>query len=344
MIETWQQDLPHGITLSCRASGARGRPVLLFLHGFPEAAFAWDALLEHFSRPEHGGYRCVAPHLRGYELSSAPTAVEDYRAKHLVQDIVALIDTECGAGQPLAALVAFGVDQGHDVLHQVLGIVALIDTECGAGQPLAALVAHDWGGAVAWAVANQHPQRMRQLVIVNAPHPGTFLRELQRNPAQQAASDYMNFLVRPDAAALLAKDGYRRLFGFFEGMGASAAPGSPGAPEGAGWLTDNMRAQYRAVWDRGLDGGLNYYRASPLRAAHGQGPSLQLPPELLQIAVPTLVLWAQEDIALLPCLTEGLQDFVPSLKLVPLPRATHWVVHEQPARVIGEISAFLKPQ
>ncbi len=309
MIETWQQDLPHGITLSCRASGARGRPVLLFLHGFPEAAFAWDALLEHFSRPEHGGYRCVAPHLRGYELSSAPTAIEDYRAKHLVQDIVALIDTECGAGQPLAALVA-----------------------------------HDWGGAVAWAVANQHPQRMRQLVIVNAPHPGTFLRELQRNPAQQAASDYMNFLVRPDAAALLAKDGYRRLFGFFEGMGASAAPGSPGAPEGAGWLTDNMRAQYRAVWDRGLDGGLNYYRASPLRAAHGQGPSLQLPPELLQIAVPTLVLWAQEDIALLPCLTEGLQDFVPSLKLVPIPRATHWVVHEQPARVIGEISAFLKPQ
>ena len=309
MIETWQQALPHGITLSCRASGARGRPVLLFLHGFPEAAFAWDALLEHFSRPEHGGYRCVAPNLRGYEHSSAPSRVEDYRAKHLVQDIVALIDTECGAGQPLAALLA-----------------------------------HDWGGALAWAVANQHPQRMRQLVIVNAPHPGTFLRELQRNPAQQAASAYMNFLVRPDAAALLSEHGHRRLFGFFEGMGASAAAGSPGAPEGAGWLTDSVRTQYRAVWDLGLEGGLNYYRASPLRAAHGQGPTLELPPELLQIAVPTLVLWAQDDIALLPCLTEGLQDFVPELKLVPIARATHWVVHEQSARVIAEISAFLQPQ
>ncbi len=309
MIETWQQALPHGITLSCRASGARGRPVLMFLHGFPEAAFAWDALLEHFSRPEHGGYRCVAPNLRGYEHSSAPPRVEDYRAKHLVQDIVALIDAECGAGQPLAALVA-----------------------------------HDWGGAVAWAVANQHPQRLRQLVIVNAPHPGTFLRELQRNPAQQAASAYMNFLVRPDAAALLAEDGYRRLFGFFEGMGASAAPGSPGAPDGAGWLTDALRAQYRAVWNQGLDGGLNYYRASPLRAAHGQGPALNLPPELLHIAMPTLVLWAQDDTALLPALTEGLEAFVPDLKLVPMARATHWVVHEQPARVIAEIGAFLQTQ
>ncbi len=309
MIETWQQALPHGITLSCRASGARGRPVLMFLHGFPEAAFAWDALLEHFSRPEHGGYRCVAPNLRGYEHSSAPPRVEDYRAKHLVQDIVALIDAECGAGQPLAALVA-----------------------------------HDWGGAVAWAVANQHPQRLRQLVIVNAPHPGTFLRELQRNPAQQAASAYMNFLVRPDAAALLAEDGYRRLFGFFEGMGASAAPGSPGAPDGAGWLTDALRAQYRAVWNQGLDGGLNYYRASPLRAAHGQGPALNLPPELLHIAMPTLVLWAQDDTALLPALTEGLEAFVPDLKLVPVARATHWVVHEQPARVIAEIGAFLQAQ
>lgn len=309
MIETWQQALPHGITLSCRTSGARGRPVLMFLHGFPEAAFAWDALLLHFSRPENGGYRCVAPNLRGYEHSSAPTRVEDYRAKHLVQDIVALIDAECGAGQPLAALVA-----------------------------------HDWGGALAWAVANQHPERLRQLVIVNAPHPGTFLRELQHNPAQRAASAYMNFLVRPDAAALLAEDGYRRLFGFFEGMGASARPGDPGAPEGAGWLSEALRAQYRAVWNLGMEGGLNYYRASPFRAAHGEGPALSLPPELLHIAMPTLVLWAQDDIALLPCLTEGLQDFVPDLKLVPIARATHWLVHEQPARVIAEIGAFLKAQ
>ena len=121
MIETWQQTLPHGITLSCRASGERGRPVLVFLHGFPEAAFVWDTLLEHFAQPENGGYRCIAPNLRGYEHSSAPAEVKDYRARHLLQDILALIDTES------------------------------------PGAPLAALVAHDWGGALAWAFANQHP-------------------------------------------------------------------------------------------------------------------------------------------------------------------------------------------
>lgn len=311
MIETWQQQLPHGITLSCRASGERGRPVLVFLHGFPEAAFVWDGLLEHFSRPEHGGFRCVAPNLRGYERSSAPPEVKDYRPKHLVQDIVALIATETGAA------------------------------------PLAALVAHDWGGAVAWNLANQHPHLLRQLVIVNSPHPGTFLRELQHNPAQQAASAYMNFLIRPDAAALLAAEDYARLFGFLENMGAASAPGTAGAPTGAGWLTEAVRAQYRAVWDRGLDGGLNYYRASPLRPASASDPgaaAVSLPPEAVRIDVPTLVLWAQNDVALLPALCEGLQAHVPDLKLVPLPQATHWVVHEQPQRVIAEISAFLKAQ
>jgi pimeloyl-ACP methyl ester carboxylesterase len=312
MIETWQQDLPHGITLSCRACGERGRPLLMFLHGFPEAAFVWDILLEHFARPEHGGYRCVAPNLRGYEHSSAPPDVKDYRAKHLVQDIVALMDAECGAGQAAAALVA-----------------------------------HDWGGGIAWNLANQHSTRLRQLVIINSPHPGTFLRELQNNPAQQAASDYMNFLVRPDAAALLAENDYARLFGFFEGMGATATPGTPGAPIGAGWLTASVRDQYRNVWRHGLNGGLNYYRASPLRPATAQDPLAQavsLPPEMLHIPQPTLVLWAQGDIALLPGLCEGLDAFVPQLQLVPLPQATHWVVHEQPTRVITEIAAFLKAQ
>ena len=75
MIEKFSLSLPHGITLSCRASGEKGRPVLLFLHGFPEGAFVWDVLLEYFSRPQNGGYRCVAPNLRGFEHSSAPTDV-----------------------------------------------------------------------------------------------------------------------------------------------------------------------------------------------------------------------------------------------------------------------------
>ncbi len=312
MIDTWPQTLPHGITLSCRASGPKGRPVLMFLHGFPEAAFVWDELLEHFSRPENGGYRCVAPNLRGYEHSSAPTDVQAYRAKFLVQDVVALIEQECGAGQPLAALVA-----------------------------------HDWGGALAWNLANQRPELLRQLIVINSPHPGPFVRAMQSNPAQQAASAYMNFLVQADAAQQLSANGFEKLLGFLRGEGDELSGSHSLAARAAPWLTPALEEHYRAVWRLGLDGPLNYYRASPLRPATAQDTSIAgitLPPEMLHIAVPTLVLWAQDDIALLPCLTEGLEQYIPDLKKVDIEGATHWVVHEQPERVIAEISAFLTAQ
>ncbi len=315
-IQTWQKTLPHGITLSCRSCGEPGRPVLLFLHGFPEGAWVWDPLLRHFSRPENGGYRCVAPNLRGYERSSAPEDVKAYRAKHLVQDIVALIDSECG---PLPG-----------------------------GRPLAALIAHDWGGAVAWSLANQHPHRMRQLVIINSPHPGPFLEALQHDPAQQAASTYMNFLVQPDAAAQLAANDFERMFGFLTGQDTSLQSLTAPTPDHpAHWLTPAVKAQYREVWQHGLQGGLNYYRASPLRPATATDPgasAVQIPPEALRIEVPTLLIWAQGDVALLPCLTEGLGAHIPDLKLVPIELATHWVVHEQAERVITEIAGFLQPQ
>jgi len=302
MIETWQQPLPHGITLSCRAAGVRGRPVLIFLHGFPEAAFVWDALLVHFAQPENGGYRCVAPNLRGYEGSSAPTDVSAYRAKHLVQDIAALIALEAGSA------------------------------------PLACLIAHDWGGAVAWNLANQLPQLSAKLAIINSPHPGTFLRELKNNPKQQAASAYMNFLIRPDAETLLAENDYRRLWDFFLGMGAGQ--------DGFGWLTDEMKARYRAVWDQGLTGGCNYYRASPLRPPRPQDPAasmIELPREMLTISLPTLVLWGLGDTALPPELIEGLDGYIPQLTLETVPGATHWIVHEQPQRVIASLQRFLQP-
>jgi pimeloyl-ACP methyl ester carboxylesterase len=308
-IQTWQQALPHGITLSCRACGEPGRPVLLFLHGFPEGAWVWDPLLLHFSQPENGGYRCVAPNLRGYERSSAPEDVKAYRAKHLVQDIVALILQECGPS------------------------------------PLAALIAHDWGGAVAWSLANQHPSLLRQLVIINSPHPGPFLRALQHDPAQQAASAYMNFLVQPDAAAQLAAHDFERLFGFLTGQDSSLPSlTAQSAVTGPNWLTPSVKAQYREVWQHGLQGGLNYYRASPLRPATAADPganAVQIPPEALRIEVPTLLLWAQGDVALLPCLTEGLDAHIPDLKLVPIDQASHWVVHEKPERVMREIGDFL---
>jgi pimeloyl-ACP methyl ester carboxylesterase len=270
----------------------------MFLHGFPQAAFVWDDMLLHFAQPEHGGYRCIAPNLRGYEASSTPPDAKDYRAKYLVQDITALIASET------------------------------------AGAPLFALVAHDWGGAVAWNLANQHPQLLQRLVIVNSPHPGTFLRELQSNPRQQAASAYMNFLVRPDAASLLAANDYQRLWPFFEG--------SHGAP----WLTDTVKDRYRALWrgGAGLVGGCHYYRASPLRPPTADDPgaaAIDLPDAMLTVRCPTLVMWAMDDVALLPELVDGLQAWVPDLTLEKIHGASHWVLHEQPERIVAGLQAFL---
>ena len=311
MIDTWLQALPHGITLSCRGCGERGRPVLLFLHGFPEGAFVWDALLTHFAQPENGGYRCVAPNLRGFERSSAPAEVKDYRPKFLVQDILALIDSECGTDAPLAALVA-----------------------------------HDWGGAVAWNLANQHPARLAKLVIINSPHPGTFLRELQNNPAQQAASEYMNALIQPDAEAVYSAHAFEKLLTVLTTRSSlhSAVSAPVAAVEKPHWLSESAKENYRQLWRHGLNGGLNYYRASPLRPPRPGDPAaaaVHLPPEALRIDMPTLVIWGQQDHALLPALTEGLEAHIPNLTLVPLPQASHWVVHEEPQRVTQEITAFL---
>ncbi|MDB5731753.1 MAG: alpha/beta hydrolase fold protein [Variovorax sp.] len=301
MIETFQRLLPNGITLSCRASGDAGRPVMVFLHGFPEAAFIWDPLLEHFARPEHGGYRCLAPNLRGFERSSAPAEVEAYKAHRMLQDIQQLVASERADGT------------------------------------LAALVAHDWGGAFGWGYANAFPAQVGKLVIINSPHPATFARELRDNPAQQQASAYMNFLAQPGAEALLAANDYRRLWRFFTLMKAGA--------DGHGWLTEAVQQQYREVWNAGLTGACNLYRVTPLKpAAPGEPPPARTAPprERLTVDVPTLVLWALDDTALLPGLLDGLEDYVPDLEIRKVPGATHWIVHEQPDRVAREIEAFMQ--
>jgi pimeloyl-ACP methyl ester carboxylesterase len=237
-----------------------------------------------------GEARCVAPNLRGYECSSAPLEVEAYRVKHLVADLVACIEA--------------------------------------LGAPIDVLVAHDWGGAVAWNLVALRPELVRQFVVVNSPHPGAFLRELRDNPEQQAASAYMNWLVQPDAAALLAENDFARLFSTIERFGHAA------------WMTPPLRERYRAVWSRGLDGALNYYRASPLRPPTGADrsiDSLSLPESVLHVRVPTRVLWGDADAALRPGLLRDLVQWVPDLQVRHVPGASHWIVHERPDLVIATI-------
>jgi pimeloyl-ACP methyl ester carboxylesterase len=304
MIQTFLQPLPHGITLSCRAAGDPGHPVLLFLHGFPEAAFVWDELLLHFAQPEHGGYHCVAPNLRGFERSSAPTDTSAYRAKPLLQDLGTLIN----------AVTADSPTPGQ----------------------LAGVIAHDWGGALAWGLAAQQPALMRQLVILNAPHPATFQRELAQSSTQQAASAYMNFLVRPDAPALLAENDFARLWPFFTHMAADSGA--------MAWLDEPMRDRYRSVWRQGLAGAgakRRNTRKGPPTPDNPGAAAVQVPREKATVALPTLVIWGLDDTALPEALLEGLEEFVPDLRIERVPGATHWIVHEQPELVATLIARFL---
>lgn len=289
-IRCFDQTLPQGITLACRAAGA-GRVRALLVHGFPEAAFVWDEVMQRLA-PR---VATLAPNLRGYIGSSAPAEVGAYRAKHLVADLAALIEN--------------------------------------AGAPLDLLVAHDWGGACAWGLAAQRPELIKQLLIINSPHPATFLRDLKADAEQQAASAYMNWLCRPEAEQLLAEDDYRRLTGGFL--------------QGAAWFTPALQARYREAWaneGRGLTGPLNYYRASPLRpplAADDPIHTLQLPDELVHVRVPTTVLWGEQDKALRPSLLDGLERWVPQLTIRRVPDASHWIVHEQPGLVAETIESLL---
>src|SRR5690349_17752030 len=118
-----------GIRLHCGVAGEAGAPLILFLHGFPEFWAAWRVPLEHFGAR---GWLAVAPDLRGYNLSETPAAVEHYRAKHLVGDVLALAD------------------------HYAPGKKFV-------------LVGHDWGGAVAWSVAISQPRRLERLIMINSP-------------------------------------------------------------------------------------------------------------------------------------------------------------------------------
>ncbi|MBL8376592.1 MAG: alpha/beta fold hydrolase [Burkholderiales bacterium] len=201
------------------------------------------------------------------------------------------------------------------------------------GHERCVLVAHDWGGAVAWNLAAAMPDLVERLVIINSPHPATFQRELSRNPRQIAASAYMNFLRRPEAEAALLANDCERMLRFLAGVG-----------QGTAWFDAATALRYKECWQRGLTGGLNLYRASPLHPATADEPgaaAVRFPPEAVTVRVPTLVIWGERDQALLPELLDGLEAYVPDLRVRRIPEGTHWVVHEYPREVSAMIREFI---
>jgi pimeloyl-ACP methyl ester carboxylesterase len=272
----------NGIRLHYAHAGTG--PLLLFLHGFPEFWYEWRNLLPEFSKDQ----LAVAPDMRGYNLSSKPTELEQYQMRHLVEDVRALAE-----------------HLGHKKFT---------------------LVGHDWGGVVAWNFAMAHPDWLDKLIIVNAPHGAIFRRELTSNPAQQQASAYMQLFRSPQAEAVLSANNYAMLTHALFG--------------GTLFGTEAEKQAYIDAWSQpgALTGGLNYYRAmtgAPSGANIGPNPATHI------VNVPTLVIWGEKDTALLTGNLDGLAPFVPNLTIQRIPDGTHWVIHEQPQKVIGYMREFL---
>jgi len=240
----------------------------------------------------------VAPDMRGFNLSSRPKEVSSYKQKYLMEDIRQL---------------AKHLDRDRFIL-----------------------VAHDWGGAVAWNFAMFYPQYLERLVIINAPHPVIFEREIRDNPEQRKASSYMLLFRSPEAEMRLSADNYAWLLKM--AFGDLMAKGI---------LNDEDVEGYRKAWSQpgALTGGLNYYRAASLQALEKPGQPAGQPTvagRLPKIDLPVLVIWGERDTALLTGCINGLDDYVTDLTVRRVPDASHWIVREKPQLVNSLIRDFLR--
>ena len=162
-------------------AGDADKPIMVMLHGFPEYWAAWAPVAELLA----SSYRLLLPDQRGFNLSSKPTGVEAYDTKHMVADLLGLVE-QVSPDQPIIL--------------------------CG----------HDWGASVAYAFAMRHPQKVSRLIIANGVHPICFQKALFENADQIEASQYMNVLREEGSEQRLSRDNFAPLMNMFERF--SAAP------------------------------------------------------------------------------------------------------------------------
>lgn len=242
----------------------------------------------------------IVPDQRGYNTSSKPAEVSAYRGRALATDIAALAD-HYSPGKPVA------------------------------------LAGHDWGASVAYATAFLFPERLSHLIIANGVHPVCFQRAIFDDPAQRAASQYINKLRESATDQRLVEDGCRRAFRMIEGF--SPAP----------WLVGETRSGYRDAWSQpgAMTGMLNWYRASPVIVPEPGAPApqsglLNANMPAFMVKCPHLLIWGDADVALQPSCYADLGEFAADLRIEHIDGATHWVLHERSAEVASLIRDFVR--
>ncbi|MEM7689398.1 MAG: alpha/beta hydrolase [Pseudomonadota bacterium] len=199
------------------------------------------------------------------------------------------------------------------------------------------IVGHDWGGAIAWgvALAGQHA-RVSRAIIANAPHPAIFQKLLYTNPHQRESSQYIRDF-RDTAYDPLIKD--EGLGGLLEKVVTWDNPGAMEPDERAQLMRDRQNRD-------AAFGMLNYYRASamvvPTMDEPFEVPADYSPPDLPNLTIPTLVIWALDDLALLPENLEGMDELIDPLTVVKVPDCGHFVPWEAPDAVNAAMDQFLQ--
>ncbi len=221
------------------------------------------------------GAWAVAPDLRGYNESDKPRGTSAYEIERLADDVAGLIRA--------------------------------------LGRTQAIVVGHDWGAMVAWALANDRPELVERLAILNVPHPLVMMRGFLK-PAQLLRSWYVFFFQLP----LLPE----RVIAHRDFAGLRRVYREDGIPD------VDIERYIEALGRPGvLPAALAYYRASMRRVLTRRVPSIR------RIEQPVLVIWGDADRVLGSDLAEPPTRFVPNARVVHIPDAPHCVQQMAPDRV-----------
>jgi pimeloyl-ACP methyl ester carboxylesterase len=200
------------------------------------------------------------------------------------------------------------------------------------------VVGHDWGGAIAWGVAimGQLNGRVSRAVVMNAPHPVIFPKLLYTNRQQRQASQYFRVFRDPASDELVEQFGLGGVL--LKAFGEMRENPKMDADERAALMEDYANREAAIAM-------LNWYRASPMEVldmdAPYEIPAGWQPPAIPKLTIPTLVIWAMDDIALPPANIEGLDEVIEDLTLVKVPGSGHFVQWEAPAEVNAALDEFL---
>lgn len=205
----------------------------------------------------------------------------------------------------------------------VSDVIAIADQ---LGQKKILLAGHDWGAAVAWSTALWHPERIAKLAIVNVPHPSVLRRFLNTRPRQMLRSWYIFFFQIP-----WLPETFFSAFDFYFARRALLRSSRPGT------FSAEDLAQYRAAWSQpgALTAMINWYRAAVRYRTRFADSTVR---------VPTRILWGERDKFLISEMARASLRYCTDGELFPFPDATHWLPHEEPARVSELlVEFFLSP-